>query len=433
MIRLASLALLLLLAAPVGWAEDEPSPPPGKTAEADEALRARVTAWLADLRSDDFATREAARAGLKREGPRALDLLEAAKDDTDAEVRRTVRAILAGAPRRVTPTAAEIAPGRFESLGTITYQGKDRPLSVVLAAVGEPVWGRVLVPERLAAVPVTAAFEKVPFFAALEELIGARDLVAPRPFDGLGRLALEARAPGVTPAPWAAAGPMRLRVTEVSAARSLGVKAPPKYALTLELAWTPHVQVSQVETPGIEVARDPDGKAYRPTSAMNRRVTYGVGGSQRHHVFTVHITPVEEDCKPVLAVLETRLTMNLRFDAVRVDFDATADLPQTKNGVTLHAIEAVEGGRGQYVVDFSAKLSEDVADRSLAAYVIEADGRPSTLGVYGGRSRAADGTVRIRARAYRGNRGAPPRIRVRWQRREERGSLRFRLTDIPLR
>ena len=188
-----------------------------------------------------------------------------------------------------------------------------------------------------------------------------------------------------------------------------------------------------LRSPKIESARDPDGKAYQPTAAMNRTVNYGISTSRRHHAFTLHVSPTSQDAKPTLAVLEVRMAMTLRYDPIRVRFDAEGEYPKSKDGVTLHGVEAVEGSKGQYVVDFSAKLPDDVADRSLVAHVVEKDGRASMLGVYGGRSRAADGTVRIRARAWRGNRGPPPAIRVSWHRREERGSLRFRLKDIPLR
>lgn len=402
-------------------------------ARGEEDVRADVARWIEDLRSDDFTTREAAREQLQAKGLQAADLLEAAQDDEDAEVRRTVRAILARAPKRVTPKAEQVPPGDFRSLGTISLVAEGRPLAEVLESLGRPVWAQLRVPERFAKAPVDVTLEDVPFFAALDRVLAPHDLIAPRAFDTLGAIPIEARLADVAPAPWAASGPTRITVTEVSASRALGTNATRKYALTLELAWAPSVQVSQVQTPKLEVARDPDGKPYQATPAMNRIVNYGVSTSRRSHTFTLHVMPAAEDVTPALGVLELLLTLTLRFDPIRVDFDATETLPQSKDGVTLHGIEAAEGGRGQYVVDFSAKLPDDVADRSLTAHVIEPDGRLSTLSVYGGRSRAADGTVRIRARAWRGNRGAPQRIRIAWHRREDRGTLRYRLTDVPLR
>lgn len=402
-------------------------------ARGEDDVRTRVTQWIEDLRSDDYATREAARKGLQKEGLKARDLLEAAEDDEDAEVRRTIRALLSRAPKPVTPQADNVPMGDFRALGTITYAAKAKPLSEVLTAIGKPVWADLVVPGSLRAKSVDVALADVPFFEALSRVLEPHDLVARRPFDALGMASIQSRVEGVPPAPSAAAGPMRLTVTEVSASRTLGVAAPRKYALTLELAWTPHVQVAQAETPKIDVARDPDGKAYQPTAAMNRSVNYGISTSRRHHAFTLHVSPAEEDCKPVLGVLEVRMAMTLRYDPARVQFQAEGTYPKSKDGVTLHGVEAVEGSKGQYVVDFSVKLPDDVADRSLEAHIIEATGRASRLGVFGGRSRAADGTVRIRARAWRGSRGPPPGIRVSWHRREERGSLRFRLTDVPLR
>ena len=412
------LLLLLLVAGPARGEDD---------------VRQRVQQWLEDLQAEDFATREAAREGLTKEGLQAADLLEAAKDHEDPEVRRTVRAILSRAPTRVTPQAEAVPMGDFRTLGTITLASQGRPLGDVLDAMGKAVGAQLTVPERLRASEVGFSMKELPFFDALDHVLKRQGLEAPRPFDAVGALGIVPRSETVKPAPFGAAGPMRLTVTEVSASRTLGVDAPHKYALTLELAWTPHVQVAQVEAPTLEVARDPDGKAYHASDAMNRRVTYGVSTARRHHALTLHLVPSEPDCKPRLAALETSVTLSLRHDPLRVDFDGGETLPATRDGVTLHAIEAVEGSAGQYVVDFSAKLPDDVADRSLTAQVVEKDGRLSTLGVYGGRSRAADGTVRIRARAWRGNRGAPPAVRIGWFRREERGSLRFRIEDVPLR
>ncbi len=405
----------------------------GSPALAEDTVREKVVAWIEELRSDDFQTREAAREQLKREGLKARDLLEAARDHEDPEVRRTIRAILSRAPKPVTPAAAQVAPGDFRSLGTITLSATTQPLGEVLTKLGAPVWARLVPPEAFKLRPVDLKVTDMPFYAALDTVLAQHKLVVTDPFNNLGVAAVKLREPEVVPAPSAAAGPMRVRVTEVSASRALGTKSPNKYALSLELAWAPFVQVAQMEAPRIEVVRDPDGKAFQPTAAMNRRVTYGVSTSRKHHKFTVSVMPGEDGCKPTIGVLELSLTMNLRYDPARVSFDATKPLPQTQGEVTLHGIEAVEGGRGQYVVDFSAKLPDEAVARSLQAFVVEADGALSTLGVYGGRSKSGDGTVRIRARAYRGSRGAPGAIRVVWHRREERGTLRFRLTDIPLR
>ncbi|MDA1195804.1 MAG: hypothetical protein O2894_11545, partial [Planctomycetota bacterium] len=417
------LALLLGLAglgsARVGSAEDED-------------VRARVAAWIVDLRSDDFGTREAARTGLNENGLAARDLLEAARDDEDPEVRRTLRAILERVPPPVTTPPDRVAPGDFRTLGSVTLQAKEQPLHEVLARLAQGVGAHLTAPEALRTAPTSVDLEGVPFYAALDQILGPHGLHFDEPFDALGVGRAVVRPTGVEPAPWSASGPMRLRVTDVATSRTLGSVAPVKHALTLELSWPPSVQLAQVESPTIEVARDPDGKPYQPTPAMNRQVTYGVGSNQLSHTLTVHLMPGQADCAPKLGALELGLMLLLRFDPVRVDFDAGQPLPQTRDGVTLHAIEEVEGAAGQYVVDFSAELPEGAAERSLSAQVIEQDGSPSHLGVYGGRSRSGDGTVRIRARAYRGSRGAPPAIRIGWHRREERGSLRFRLESIPL-
>lgn len=77
-----------------------------------EEKRAFVAKCLRELRSSAFDVREAARQGLEDHGADAPDLLEAARDDADPEVRRTVRMLLArmGGRSRWSPCRSTISP-----------------------------------------------------------------------------------------------------------------------------------------------------------------------------------------------------------------------------------------------------------------------------------------------------------------------------------
>ncbi len=442
--RLLLVLALLLLAVVPAWAGDPPPLPKGAKG-AEEELRAQVAAWLAELRSESFRVREAARRNLLARGLQARDLLEAAKDDPDPEVRRTVRAVLARAPARPTKAAAQVQPGDFRGIGRLTVKAQDERLADVVKRIDEAIGAQLELPEAQLEKPVTLSLTDAPCYDVIAALARATSTRPQQPFDRSGRMQLLATDGKIEPAPRAAAGPMQITVLEVAATRSFGVSTVPRYALKLRLEWAPFVQVQQYERPTIEVARDKDGKRFRATPAMSRGATYGVGSSTKHHTTTVHIEPAEAGCKEHLGALEVRVPMRLRYDLATVTLadiaavptclgaDGKSAKPGTNESVQIHSIAEAEGGRGQWVVDFTATLVDESAQKTLQAYLIEADGTLRRVSVYGGRSIGADGTVRITARAYRGTTGKPKGLQVTWFRRQEQGSLRFRLEDIPLR
>ena len=420
--------------------DDEPAPAP----VAESEVRGQVATWLKGLAVEDFEIREAAREGLQRLGLQARDLLEAAQDDPDPEVRRTVRAILAAAGGQPAPVRVA-RPGDFAALGLVSLAMQAAPLTDVFAALGKPMAATFEVPEPIATGTTHLALEEVPCFDALDLLLRAHDLVLTRPFDMRGVGAISARPADYVRPPRAGFGPTQLSVVEVSATRAFGSPAPPRYALKLRLDWAPAVQVSQYDMPNIEVARDPAGKAYKPTADMSRRVSYGVGSSSKSHELTVHLEPGDPQAAPRLAVLELSLPVTLRHDLAVVDVELGGGLPRTlgpggapvadgtDGSIRVESLEEVAGSPGEWVVEIIATLQDDFAQRTLETFVLDPDGSVSRLGVYGGRSRSADGTLRLTARAYRGTRGKPKALRAVWYRREEQGTLRFRLEDIVLR
>ncbi len=440
------LLLVLLPALPVR-AEDGPAPakPPVRPKAAQPDIHEQVSRWLEELRSEDFEVRETARRSLRARGLQARDVLEGAKDDADPEVRRTVRAILARAPAKPTLTAAQVTPGDFRGIGRLSLKAQDEPLQDILARVDEALGSRIEPPEALLQKALTLDLTDAPCYDVLAAIQKATLTRPQQPFDRSGRMLLVAADPRVKRAPRGAVGPMQITVLEVAATRAFGVETLPRYALKLRLEWAPFVQVGQYDRPTVEVARDPDGKRYRATAAMARNASYGVGTTVKHHTTTVHLEPAEVDCKQMLAALELSVQMRLQHDRVTVKLDDLSKTPcclgpdgkpakpGSNESVQFHSVAQAEGGRGQWVVDFTATLLDEKARRNLQAFLVEEDGSTRQVSVYGGRSIGADGTVRITARAYRGTRGKPKALRVSWFRREEQGSLRFRIEDIPLR
>jgi len=434
------LVLLALICPHAVQAEDEP--PPGAPAG---DVRERVQGWLRDLTSDAFKVREAARTGLQREGLRARDLLEAAAQAEDPEVRRTVAAILARAPGVSRTPAADVRPGDFDTLGRVSLDLEDVPLEQALALLGARLGAHFELPEGAGTKKISVTLGEVPCFRALGALLKAGGLRMPAPFDAHGNGKLVAAAEDDPVVPSAVAGPVRVRVEEVSATRSFGASSAPRYVVKVRLDWAPFVQVTQYQTARVDAARDPDGKPYRPSPVMSRTVHRGVGARTRSATLDIHLIPGQEGCKPELGVLEVTLPLTLRYDLAQVVLDDTARIPVALDvsgklagrgqdeSVTFLSLLPSEQGEGQWIAEYAAVLKEETPQRTIQSFVREDDGRLTQLYVAGGRSRGADGTMRITARAYRGNKGKPKAIVVTWHRREEMGDLRFRLEGIPLR
>jgi hypothetical protein len=438
-------AVLVCLPLSARAEDDAPVPVPAAPPESPVDPRAQVAAWLQELTSASFQTREAARAQLEREGLRARDLLEAAREHPDAEVRRTVEAILARSPGARREPAATIRHGDFEALGRITLQLEKVTRAQALRAVGEQMGGHFELPGAPSDLPLSLRLTEKPAYAALAALLDVCGLRMPGPFDADGQAALVEPVPDAPVLPWAAAGPTRVQLQEVSATRTFDKDVAPRYLVRLRLDWAPFVQVAQYGTPRIESAFDPDGKPFLPSPDMTRVVRRGVGTRSRSTPLDLHLLPGKEGCRPEVAVLTFSLPLTLRYDLAEVvladtakipvslDTSGAAAKPDVEGSVTFHSLELVDERQGQWVAEYSVRLQSEIAQRTVEAYVIEEGGARTQLYVAGGRSRSADGTVRITARAYRGQRGRPKGLVVRWHRREEEGELRYRVTDIPLR
>ncbi len=436
----------LLLGLCLGWqgarAED---PPPGAPEGGElhgEALSEQVARWIAELRSDLFDVREQARRGLKLHGLKAREQLERAAQDEDPEVRRTIQALLQGAPEVARATVAR--SGEFDSLGRVSVRYEALSAGAALADLGARIGATFQVPEGLGAAPITVVKEDAPAFDVLHEVLLQARLRMPRGFAEDGSVALEAGKDEV-PIPRAAAGPLELRVSEVSVTRALSGELIRRYGLTFELRWLPAVHVQQYESLRLEIARDPEGRAWVSQLAQRGTTTYGVGRGEMFRSVALALQPGSAEGPEQLGVLEVVLPLRLRYAGARVRVDDTDALPvcrdakgrdvpaEAPGSVLFHSLTQPVDSPSQWVAEVRAWLPDGVEQDSLEVQAFAADGTPARMYVYGGRSRSADGTVSLTARTLGRAAGRPAALGATWFTREEQGSLRFRLTDVPMR
>lgn len=428
-VLLPLLALLLLPPALAG--EDAPT---------EEQVRARVETWLEDLRSPEFAVREAARKGLEELGPRAPDLLEAHRDDDDPEVRRTVRLLL---EKMGHPEPQPEAPqGDVEALGIVSLDARGT-VPFLLRTLGEGQGVAFDLPDDVGEDFVEVKLADVPFYAALEKIAEAAGLSARGPFDAGGRLRLD-RPEGGAPPVTAAAGPMRVTVVEVTSVRTLTPSGGRRYEVALDLDWLPSVQLVTRGMPRDIVARDASGGTYQPGSAMRQNMTWGVSSGARTTRVQIHLDPEEGATGESLSELSFTLPVRILRDRREVRFEPLADLalpatrevvrdqPAAPDRVTLRALERPGGDTGPWLADVLARLASPVAQDSLAVVLVTADGsgQPAAGGT---RFPGADGTVGLRARAYGRWEEPPVAAVVSFFDQQEDGELHFRLHGIPLR
>jgi hypothetical protein len=426
------LAVILLAAFEVRAGDDEGDPSPAE-------VRTQVEAWLTDLRSPEFAVREAARDGLAKLGPRVPELLEEHRDDEDAEVRRTIRLLLERMGRE--EPAEPAPPGDLEALGRVTLTAKGT-LPFLLDTLSAGHGASFALPEDVGPDWFEIHLEDVPFFEALEAVARAGGLSARAPFDVAGRLTLS-RADPTDLVPTAAAGPLRVRLAQVTSIRTLGATGGRRYVVGLDLDWMPTVQLTQRRSPRDLVAVDARGRGFKPGGAA-RDTTYGFSPSSRTVRIDVDLEPDDPEAIEHLEELSFVLPVRLQHGRRDVVFEGLADLtlPATRelarasgegvDRVTLHAVERPDGEEGPLVVDVRTQLEGKTAASSVNVVLQYGDGTAQPAST-GSRFPSADGTLGLRARAWGRRESGPVAVRVTWFTMEEEGQVAFSLSGIPLR
>jgi len=273
----STLAGAILLAAAVAAVADEKND--------NEKLAAQVLVLVRQLRSDDASERDAAEKRLIELGPAALEHLGqpriAASERSDAEVRSRLQ--------RVRKQLQKVYARESLQPGRVTLAGKDLPLAAVIEALTKQTGNSLKLPEKLGDAKVSVAFDKTPFWEALDQVLDQARLTL-YPYAGEGQLALYPRPEAAASRSGRAAyaGPLRVDATALIAKRQLQTTVPGVLQVELEAAWEPRVRPLAITQSMADVkAVDENGK---PIDVAN-----GVAVLTPQIVSGVCATPLELD------------------------------------------------------------------------------------------------------------------------------------------
>jgi hypothetical protein len=209
-------------------------------AAADDGQKVEVRRLVRQLNATQLAQRDAAEADLLKLGPQILELLPPVTDGTPAEVAERL-----GRIRQKLQLAAAQAATR-PSL--ITLRGDALPLSKVLAAFQEQSGNKIVDFRKRFGQEVTdtqlkVAFDKTPFWAALDQLLDQAKLSV-YSFGEEGAICLVTRDDAQPPQGIAASygGPFRFQPIRVVAVRELRDPHGQSLRLQLSVAWEPRLK-----------------------------------------------------------------------------------------------------------------------------------------------------------------------------------------------
>lgn len=433
-------ATCVLLACRHGVRGDEPVP---GGARIDDATK-EAEPLFAELKSESFRAREAARTRLAALALRIRPLLESRRDDPDPEVRRVVLGILAsiGATTEATaPTAA------LTDADLVTLKSAGR-LADVLAALERVCAGRVVLPAASSGAEASVDVTARPYFEVLDALLAPVKLEVSDGFDGAGQARTASRDTGAV-APVAYAGPFRLDVESVSTSRMFRAGSRPRIVLGLRLLWSPMIQVVSYSAPGVTSATDETGAVLLAPDTGN--LVYGVAGSARAAVSLALSLEPSVDVPPQrIERLEVSLHLRVRRGRASLAFERPGEGPfpvRRALSLVVRAGEApvpadvlLEGFApdderpGWFEGVVSARLPAGVSADGLTAALESSDASLHPMTERTSRITSADGSVRMTLRAPPLAAGVTPAaVRVSAFGREEDVAVGFTLGSIPLR
>jgi hypothetical protein len=229
----------------------ETAAPAGAKADAD--LAAQVRKLVRELGASEKARRDAAEQKLLELGAKVLDLLPETNDKTPAEVTQRLNRVRS----KLEKTQAE---GAVENT-TITLAGDDIPLSRVLEEFEKQTGNKLQDTreefrnddddEKASEPTFKLAFDKTPFWPALDEVLDQAQLTTYPYRTEEGGLGLIARASSQLNRRDQAAyvGSFRVQATQFFARRDLRDPEGKLLQLTLEAAWEPRMQPIVVMQP----------------------------------------------------------------------------------------------------------------------------------------------------------------------------------------
>jgi len=406
-------------------------------------LDAEVDRLLADVASDDYAVREAARGKLSLLARAARARLLARKDDPDPEIRRTVAALLATVDGGAEPS---MPPAELGALGLVTL-GAEGTLPEVLARYEAQTGARVRVPPSFAEARAKADVTAMPSFGALEAILSPHALEVPDGFDEAGQGTASPRTDRPAP-PSTTVGPFRCEVESISTTKMLRGGGRPRYVLGLRLEWTPAVQLTSYAQPTVGAAVDEAGGTLTGVDGGN--TTYGIGGSRRATTVTVTLEAPGTAGVDRLATLEVKTRLRVRhgrqthrFGTLSADhLPESASVPAPPGSpaagaatrLTLESFAPDPDRRGWVLGSLSTILAPGVPPEGLSAALETAEGILRPMFDHASRMAGANGVVKLNLRAVgSGGDTGPKAIVASWYTREEEIPVTFVLKGIPLR
>jgi len=404
---------------------------------------AEVDRLLAEVASDDYAVREAARGKLALLARSAKARLLARKDDPDPEIRRTVAALLATVDGGA---EASLPLAELGELGLVTLAASGT-LREVLARYEAMTGARVRVPPTHLEARAKVDVASMPSFSTLDAILDPHDLEVPDGFDEAGQGSASSRSGKASP-PAAVAGPFRCEVESISTTKMLRGGGRPRYVLGLRLAWTPAVQVTAYTQPTAPAAVDDTGATLTSVDAGN--TTFGIGGSRRMTTITVTLEAPGTSGVERLASLEVRLRLRIRHGRQTHRFDdlsaehlpsvaSVASPPGTTGAgattrLTLESFAPDPDRRGWVLGSLSTVLAPGIAPEGLSAALETSEGVLRPMFDHASRIAGANGVVKLSLRAVgSGGDAGPKAIVAAWYTRDEEIPVTLVLRGIPLR
>jgi len=202
-------------------------------------LPLEVRRLVRQLDSPQLLQRQEAEQKLLALGPKILDLLPRITERTPAEVKQRL-----GRIRQKLQQAAAEAVARASS---VTLQGKDMPLSKVLAAIEQQTGNKLVDYRRRFGHQVTDPkldldFNETPFWQALDRALDQAELTT-YAYGEPGAISIIRRQQGRTPRVGRASysGPFRFEPTAILAQRDLREPDNTSLRLKMEIAWEPRL------------------------------------------------------------------------------------------------------------------------------------------------------------------------------------------------
>jgi hypothetical protein len=359
----------------------------GQADATSEQQKLDVQRLVRRLNADQLADRDAAEEKLISLGEPVLDLLPTVNPRTPPEVKQRLEKI-----RRAVQRAAGKA---FGQAAAVTLKADAMPLSQVLAEftkqTGNAFTANPRAPEKPDDPPVTAQFDKTPFWQALDEVLD-KTLRSVYLFGEEKGIQIAPRAPGELARVGRAdyQGPFRFEPVRVEAQRELRYQGRQVLQLSVEVAWEPRLAPIVLMQPMDRITAVDDQGRPVPVLSAHANPEINVMPGEMAKVMVVPLSMPSRETK-ALASLKGHLralvpgkTLAFRFDDLSKAVGPKGkEIELKQSGVTV-VLEPIR--QSDMAWDFRVRVRFDEAGEALQshrnwileneAYLEGTDGKP---------------------------------------------------------